>query len=225
MRVAQFIDSLKKTPAGLFNPWFHQDKTHDALGEAPRIRREQLKQYLEERLEQAKTLLIAEALGYQGGHFSGIAMTSERILLGYHQQKQGIAAEDVFRGIQPRRTSRVELKEHGMNEPTATIVWSTIKRLRLNPYSIVLWNAVPWHPYRSESGMLSNRTPTRSELQKGLNHLHSFISLFGNVTIIAVGKKCEESLNGLGVDFSGVRHPANGGATRFREQMAALHTE
>ena len=44
--------------------------------EAPAIRREQLRRYLDERIGHARLLLVAEAAGYQGAKFSGIAMTS-----------------------------------------------------------------------------------------------------------------------------------------------------
>ncbi|TVQ66118.1 MAG: uracil-DNA glycosylase [Balneolaceae bacterium] len=220
---ADFIESLRHSPPGLFNPWFHRDRENDAGSDAPRIRREQLLRYLEERAGRAEILLVAEALGYQGGHFSGIAMTSERILLGHQNQKYGISPESVFRGIRPRRTSKEELNLKGMSEPTATIVWGALTELGINPYSVVLWNALPWHPYKKEKGMLSNRTPKSSEMELGLRHLRSFISLFENTKLVAVGRKCEESLTELGVPFTGVRHPANGGAPGFRMQLAEIH--
>jgi len=221
--ISSFVESLKKKPAeDLFNPWFERDVEHDISSEAPEIRRRQLTRYLEERSDSAKYLFIAEALGYQGGHFTGIAMTSERILLGHQKEKYGVKPGHVFKGIQPQRTSSPQFIAKGMTEPTATIMWGALTDLGIDPYDVVLWNAVPWHPYNPEKGILSNRTPTAEELSAGLKHLESFINLFSNVQLIAVGRKCEESMDILGKEYIGVRHPANGGAPKFRKQVSKL---
>ncbi len=222
MPIPEFINSLKPTPRGLFNPWFHRDKTNDLVPDAPDIRRRQLELYLTQRQHRAKYLFIAEALGYQGGHFTGIAMTSERILLGFQEEKYGVKPEHVFRNETPLRTSRPDLTEQGMSEPTATIMWGAMIELGLDPYDAVLWNAVPWHPYKSGEGYLTNRTPLAGEMEAGLKHLRNFISLFGDVKIIAVGRKCEQSLGELDIEHTGVRHPANGGAPKFRGQLKEL---
>jgi hypothetical protein len=222
MPIPEFINSLKPTPRGLFNPWFHRDKTNDLVPNAPDIRRRQLELYLTQRQHRAKYLFIAEALGYQGGHFTGIAMTSERILLGFQEEKYGVKPEHVFRGEPPLRTSRPDLTEQGMSEPTATIMWGAMIDLGLDPYDTVLWNAVPWHPYKPGEGYLTNRTPLAGEMEAGLKHLRNFITLFGDVKIIAVGRKCEQSLGELGIEHTGVRHPANGGAPKFRRQLREL---
>ena len=220
--ISKFVESLKRTPRGLFNPWYHQDKKNDLVPNAPDIRRKQLETYLTERQQSAKYLFIAEALGYQGGHFTGIAMTSERILLGFQEEKYGVKPEHVFKTEQPNRTSRPDLIEKGMSEPTATIMWGALKDLGIDPYEVVLWNAVPWHPYNPDKGMLSNRTPLAGEMEAGLKHLKKFISLFNNPKIVAVGRKCEQSLSELGIEYIGVRHPANGGAPKFRRQLADM---
>ena len=220
--IPEFIQSLKRTPKGLFNPWFHNDKKYDLVPNAPEIRRRQLELYLSERQQKAKYLFIAEALGYQGGHFTGIAMTSERILLGHQAGKYGVKPEHVFRGGKPVRTSRPDLAEKGMSEPTATIMWGALIEIGIDPYEVVLWNAVPWHPYKPDKGVLTNRTPLSGEMEAGLKHLKGFVSLFDNVKIVAVGRKCEQSLSELGIEHIGVRHPANGGAPKFRLQLAGL---
>lgn len=223
--ISNFIDLLKTNPDGpLFNPWYDRDRVHDENPRAPDIRRLQFQAYLQERIGKAKYLLIAEALGYQGGHFTGIAMTSERILLGYQEEKYGVAPDHVFRSRNPVRTSNVAVNEKGMSEPTATIMWGTLLELGIDPYEVVLWNAVPWHPYNPESkrGLLSNRTPTRQEMAAGLNILGSFLDLFNGTQPIAVGRKCEQSLVDLGIEHEHVRHPANGGAPEFRKQLKAL---
>lgn len=223
--ISSFIQSLKEKPTEkLFNPWYERDVKHDASPEAPAIRRRQLTRYLKERSESARFLFVAEALGYQGGHFTGIAMTSERILLGHQEKKYGVKPKHVFNGIPPERTSSPAFIAQGMTEPTATIMWGALSGLGINPYEVVLWNAVPWHPYNPEKGLLSNRTPTPAELSAGLQHLDSFIGLFDNVQLIAVGRKCEESMCELGKQHIAVRHPANGGAPKFRSQVRELMT-
>ena len=219
--ISKFIQSLERTPHGLFNPWYHRDASNDLLREAPDIRRRQLEAYLTERLGRAKFLFIAEALGYQGGHFTGMAMTSERILLGHQEDKYGVKPEHVFRSVSHQRTSKPDLIEKGMSEPTATMMWGALIELGIDPYDVVLWNAVPWHPYK-KGNYLSNRTPRMNEMEAGLKHLTSFISLFDEAKVIAVGRKCEQSLSELGISHIGVRHPANGGAPKFREQVKNL---
>lgn len=214
---------LEKTPgSAFFNPWYQQDLEHDMIESAPDIRRRQLQAYLSERIGRAKYLFIAEALGYQGGHFTGIAMTSERILLGHHLPVHGIPSDGAFVTIDPQRTSKKIVNPKGMTEPTATIMWKAIYNLGIDPFEVVLWNALPWHPFDPENGMLSNRTPTDSELQKGYPSLNTFLDLFPQGQVIAVGKKAVQSLTEFGVDYVEVRHPANGGAPKFRRQMKNL---
>ena len=81
MDINTFIDKLQSYQSeNVFNPWRDFDHATEIGPEAPEIRRKNLRRYLALR-EIAHYLFIAEALGYQGGHFSGVAITSERILL------------------------------------------------------------------------------------------------------------------------------------------------
>ncbi len=223
-KLQPLFDELKDTPDGpFFNPWHNVDSEHELNSDGPTIRKKQLRAYLNERLDSAKYLFIAEALGYQGGHFTGIAMTSERILLGHHKSVHGIPADGAFTSIDPKRTSKPKVNEKGMSEPTATIMWKALYQLGIDPYETVLWNALPWHPYNPDDGLLSNRTPTDSELEKGYPSLRVFLDIFADAQIIAVGRKCEQSLDAFGISsYTPVRHPANGGAPKFRRQMKEL---
>src|ERR1051325_8439585 len=93
--VEKFIRLLKKSPSGcVLNPWWEVDKQNDIAPNAPAIRRRQLRAYLRKRLHEAKLAIIGEAVGYRGGHFSGIPMTSERILLG-KKKSDGIEPDHV----------------------------------------------------------------------------------------------------------------------------------
>src|SRR5438309_9061677 len=94
--IDNFLQLLKNSPSGaVFNPWWQVDKQNDIGATAPAIRRKQLTAYLHKRLGKAKLVVIGEALGYRGGHFSGIPMTSERMLLG-KKRDDGIAPEHIF---------------------------------------------------------------------------------------------------------------------------------
>ncbi|MFU8860261.1 MAG: uracil-DNA glycosylase [Cyclonatronaceae bacterium] len=221
----KLLKLLKNTPEGcLFNPWYHRDKQHDRSSSCPDIRRRQLDAYLCDRIGTARFLLVAEALGYQGGHFSGIAMTSERILLGHHQKPNGLGARHVFAHLHPQRTSLDSLKPNGMNEPTATIVWNTVIAQGLDPFTVVHWNALAWHPYDPERGLLSNRTPGVSEFRSGEPVLGTFLELFPSAEVLAVGRKSESTLARMGVSATALPHPAYGGAPEFRKKMAEITT-
>lgn len=221
--IDKLFKQLKQTPAGpFFNPWFQRDQKYDLHSRAPNIRERQLRTYLADRLSSAKYLCIAEALGYQGGHFTGIAMTSERILLGHQVRPHDIPSNGAFRSLEPQRTSKPGVVEKGFSEPTATIMWKALYKLGINPFEVVLWNALAWHPYDPKAGMLSNRTPSDPELETGIPSLEIFLELFQGRTIIAVGKKSTYCLGKFGIDYLEVRHPANGGAPEFRRQMKAI---
>src|SRR6266536_3078232 len=159
----EFLQLLKKSPSGaVFDPWWEVDEQNDIGRRAPAIRRNQLRAYLQKRLRKAQLAVIGEAVGYRGGHFSGIPMTSERILLG-RSKKVPMKSKDFFSDINPRRTSKTEVCPDGFSEATATIVWGTLLRLGLKPDEFVLWNAFPWHSFNPRRGLLSNRMPNKSE--------------------------------------------------------------
>ena len=220
--LAHFLQLLKRSPSGaVFNPWWEVDEENDIHRTAPAIRHKQLRAYLQQRLGKAKLALIGEAIGYRGGHFSGIPMTSERLLL-RRSHKVQIQSSDFFAGIKPRRTSQPDKCPDGFSEPTATIVWGTLLRLGVKPDQFVLWNAFPWHSFDPRRGALSNRMPNESECGAGLPVLKAFLELFQCDQIVALGKIAAAQLEKLKVTAHCIRHPASGGAKAFREQITAL---
>ena len=217
-----FLRLLKRSPSGaVFNPWWEVDEQNDVGHNAQAIRRNQLRAYLEERVGKSKVAIIGEALGYRGGHFSGIPMTSERMLLG-KKKDSGIHLEQVFSSIQPRQTSKPKKYQDGFSEPTATIVWGTLLKLGLKPEQFVLWNAFPWHSFDSCRGMLSNRMPNKSERSAGLSVLEAFLDLFPRDAIVAMGNVAAWQLKKLNIETHRVRHPASGGAKLFRQQIEKI---
>lgn len=218
--IDRFIARLRAFAApNVFNPWSAFDPAHDASRRAPAIRSRQLAAYLAERTAHARLLLVAEAAGYQGAKFSGIAMTSERILLGHLAQK-GIRSEAVIR-VPIERSSQPALKPLGFNEPTATVVWGTLLGAGVDPRAWVNWNAFAWHPHRPAEP-LSNRAPTPAEFEAGEPMLRGMLDLFARRQVVALGRHAARRLSLLGVPHRAVRHPSMGGATRFRADILRI---
>lgn len=228
MTIEEFLQNLQGyEKQGVFNPWRDYDPSCDIGPQAPVIRAANLRRYLQLRQE-ARFLFIAEGLGYQGGHFSGMAMTSERILLGHHPTvRPEVVLGD---GWQYQRTSNPgspllnkKQKELGFNEPTATIMWGELAKEGLAPFQTILWNIFPFHPYKA-SGILTNRTPTGPELDDGIVYARLLMELVPHMQVIAIGRKSAGTLEKYGVPCAAVPHPSMGGANRFRAAVEALFT-
>ena len=249
--IKNFIRMLRQSPPGaVFNPWWQIDEENDISPHSPAIRRKHLALYFSERLGNARVAIVGEALGYRGGHFSGIPMTSERMLL--HKKPEVVAAVcgrrnllpnhrgdsgqpppqsygvpgrpplQIIAGIKPRRTSKPSVCPNGFSEPTATIVWGALLQIGVLPGEFVLWNAFPWHSFDPHRGFLSNRMPNKSEQLSGRPVLKAFLELFPCDTIVALGKIAAAQLEQLDFNAHCVRHPASGGANLFRQQIAEI---
>src|SRR5262245_12584453 len=239
-QVDDFLRLLKRSPCGaVFNPWWQIDEENDIGLHAAAIRRKHLAVYFRERLGKARLAIIGEALGYRGGHFSGIPMTSERMLLSKqpdivaalsqrrnlhdHSSDGGLRPPlQILLGIKPRRTSKPSVCPDGFSEPTATIVWGALLKIGVPPDEFVLWNAFPWHSFDPRRGLLSNRMPNKSEQAVGLPMLKAFLKLFQAEQIVALGRIAAAQLEQLGFNANCVRHPASGGAKLFRQQIARI---
>ena len=201
--------------SGIANPYRDEDGDLDRSG-AAKIRRKNLRLYLE-RVGVPRLVLLGEAIGYRGGRFSGIPFTSERQIAGDGEERLAWTGGAGFRpsGRHPSLWL----------EPSGTIVWSALASLPSVPRGVLLWNAFPWHP-QGAGGPLSNRTPERSMLKENLHVLETLLSLLpARTRLAAVGRTAEAALGLLGVPAVPLRHPAHGGATRFRSQLGALLSE
>ena len=164
---------------------------------APAIRAANLLTYLEAH-SKPTLLLVGEAAGYRGCRFSGIPFTSERSLL---PSSWSSARADAWR------------------ESSATVVHRSLEIFGAEGVTM-LWNAVPTHP--TASGPLTNRPPSREELAIGVAWLERLIVLTRPTLVVAIGKSAASILpSGTPV----VRHPANGGATAFHNQLMAILRE
>lgn len=190
---------------GLFNPW--KDRcSFDCDRRAPSSKLERLARHLD---CDPLFILVGEAPGYQGCRYSGIAFTSERLLL-----------EGAIPRIPPL-SERLSTRRIPFSEPSATIVWRTLKNLGIAERTI-LWNALQLHPYK-DGNPWTNRTPKPQELALGAGALALLLAAFPSAEVVAIGKKAEFLMQSRGiVPLATVRHPANGGATAFREGISAL---
>ena len=175
----------------------------DDLPDGPAIRLANLRHYLDERAG-AHVLAIGEAAGYQGMRWSGIAFTSEYDLGRW--------------GTPYRRSSR---RTRPWKEPSGTIVHGVLQEVGAER-RVILWNTVPTHPH--EAGReLSNRHPTQAEILGGIPYAERLIAIVKPRQLIAVGRVAARALAHRTPLY--VRHPAQSGATAFRQGMRAALAE
>ena len=192
----------------VFNPWADLDPLDLAASAAPAGPRARLARLTAHFGASPRLLLLGEASGYQGCHFSGIPFTNEKLLLAGRIPRVRVAA-------------RITSRPGPWCEPSATVVWGALHALGL-AHDTVLWNAFAWHPFKPGSPY-SNRAPTRDELEAGRTVLDGVLDSFPAARVVAVGKVAERALRTLGREpVATLRHPSMGGATEFRAGLAAL---
>ena len=201
----RLVEAVPAQLPGLFNPWLDRGADDTPLNTTDaRIAR------LAAHLDcDPEFICVGEAAGWLGMKRSAIAFTSERLLL-----------EGAIPRV-PAPAGRLTTRKLPYSEPSATIVWKTLKALGIAERTI-LWNALPLHPFRPGEPE-SNRTPTDAELMQGAPALRMLVEAFPKAKVVAIGRKAELLLAEMGVATAGqVRHPANGGATAFANGLSAL---
>jgi len=176
------------------------------------LRAEHLRIYLESFLERGcKVMLIAEAFGYRGGRVTGVPLTSERIIL----ENERFRRE--FPRLATAYTPCCEV-DAPQGEATASIVWKLLEQVSVGQAPLC-WNVVPAHPYNEERGIWSNRPPKQSEVTAGAIFAKRLIAIMKPEIVVAVGRHAERGLAEAGITAIAVRHPSNGGARQFTNQM------
>lgn len=206
---ARLIESTPENMPGMFNP-YKEHCPHDTRHNSLLERMKRLSRHLN---CDAKLILIGEAIGYQGGRVSGLAFTSERLLMD--------GAIPRIERVQERLSNR----HLPFSEPSATIVWKTLYKLGMAEQT-VLWNSVQLHPFKL-GNLWSNRTPTNAEVDLGVPALRVLFEAYPNARVVPVGQKAADSLArnfaGSGVSIlPAVRHPANGGAKLFADGLEEI---
>lgn len=195
----RFVHRLAQTelPTNLFNQYSY---TRELNG----VRRHNLHLYLMHMAQlRPQVMLVAEAPGYRGCRLTGVPFVSPFIM------RHGLGEIELFGRERGYRTAGEWPKIR--REASATIIWQTLLAHNLTP---LLWNALPFHPYRPGNPQ-SNRTPKTSELHFGEPFLRALLELFPVQIVVAVGNMAESALTRWNIPFQKVRHPAQGGKKDF----------
>ena len=207
--VHEFMTELDAVPVTdqAFNPWggFSLD---DALPgpSAVEARRDRLRRHLS--APDVKLVIVGEAPGYQGARISGMAFTSEALLM-----------DGAIPRIDP--TGRLTTRVKPWSEPSARIIWELLYRNHIADVT-VMWNAYPFWPMAPAENGYGNRTPMRAEVLSGQRLLTCLKTWFPTAIFAALGNKATESMGSLGIEHVHCRHPAYGGKPVLEGQIAEI---
>ncbi|MGW4595886.1 uracil-DNA glycosylase [Streptomyces sp. NPDC004457] len=158
-----------------------------------------------------RVMMVGEAPGYRGHTVSGVPFTSVRQLTARPGLMTGAARGDGF-----------AVPEHPAAnwEQSSGIVWRALAAWH-GPLPL-MWAIYPNHPH--EPGHpATNRAPRATEVAAGTPIVLALAEAFGITNFVAVGRKAQGALARAGIEATPVRHPAQGGARAFTEQLAAYN--
>jgi len=203
----KLIATLPNGNSSLFNPYKDASEDDNHPINTPQARVQRLAEHLN---CQPSYVLVGEAPGYQGCRVTGVAFTSERLLM---------------EGMIPRLSipnGRLSTnRQRPWSEPSATIVWETLKELGIAD-STVLWNALQMHPCKPGTPH-SNRKPSREELRYGTAALKLLEREYPHAIFIPIGWSAEFTLRATDIRSAPrIRHPAFGGKRDFVEGLRSI---
>ncbi len=184
---------------------------YDPATEDGRIRRGNLHRYLS--LVAAGPppfMLLGEAPGYRGSTVTGVPLMSAREATARPGLLTGDSAGDGF--VVPATTTP------GW-ESTSGAVWRALGE-RKGPVPL-MWSTYPHHPFLGED-RATNRRPRPDEIRAGIRIALQLAELIGVDTFVAMGRVAERALAAHNKVAIPVRHPAQGGARIFADQMREI---
>ena len=199
----QGVFPIPSQPEGnkpLFNLYKDTNPQVD-LPQAAAMRRVNLYAFLSSLPKRPPVLLLGEAPGWRGHRFSGVPFTSEV------QLSRGMLP---FQGLISSQSSTPHA------EASATIFWQA---LRPHHPHFFVWSSLPFHPYQPGQP-LSNRTPSRQELQTFSPLVGELVRLLTPELVVAVGRVAQQTLKWLDIPAVAIRHPSHGGADEFKRGTA-----
>lgn len=157
-----------------------------------------------------KWMLIGEAPGHRGTTVTGIPFMSAREAL----SRPGLISRDPL-------GDGFELGQYVEPcwEATSGAVWKALSAHGAD--APLLWSTYPHHPFIA-GDKSTNRRPRPAEAAAGIRLALQLANLFRIEEFVAVGRLAEGSLLANGIRPTVVRHPAQGGAKIFADQMQAL---
>lgn len=158
-----------------------------------------------------RVMMVGEAPGYRGHTVSGVPFMSMRQLTARPGLITGSPQGDGF---------AVPGHPAADWEQSSAIVWRALAAWR-GPLPL-MWAIYPNHPH--EPGRpATNRAPRPAEVAAGAPVAHALAEAFGITAFLAVGRKAQGALGRAGIGATPLRHPAQGGARAFTEQLAAFN--
>ncbi|WP_348789151.1 uracil-DNA glycosylase [Leifsonia sp. NPDC080035] len=169
--------------------------------EEGRRRERNLRRYFA--LPHASVLLLGEAPGWRGMTITGVPFVSPRE-----------AEAGVVPGLE------LPAEPQAPWEASSRVVWATLRDWR-GPIPLS-WPVYPLHPFVAGDPR-SNRTPRPAEVRAGAPVALELIRALGIETVVAVGRKAQGAIAAAGLEAPAIRHPAQGGAALFAEQLLELN--
>lgn len=191
----RFFDLIRAVPAPADAELLFGD---DELG---RLRERNLRRYLS--APHAPILLLGEAPGWRGMTVTGVPFTSVR---------------EVEAGVLP--SLELPAEPQAPWEASSRVFWDAMRQWT-GPLPLS-WPVYPHHPFITGQPQ-TNRTPRSSEVRAGGPVAEELIRALDIQTVIAVGRKAQGALAEAGIEAPAIRHPAQGGARMFTEQLLALN--